>query len=76
MTREEAFALLGLSEYRERLLVSGGAGGANYFWCVYVLRNGYGLVLACDFTSNTNGIVIEASLDGERWPTNEVAITH
>lgn len=72
MTKDEAFAALGLSDYRGKLLAQGG-GSANYFWTSYLLRNGHALLLAYDFTTNTNGIVIEASIDEERWPTNEVA---
>jgi hypothetical protein len=75
MTKDEAFAALGLSDYRGKLLASGG-GADNFSWTSYLLRNGHGLLLVCDFTTNTNGIVIEASLDGERWPTNEVTPKH
>ena len=75
MTRDEAFAALGLSDYRGKLLATGG-GSANFFWMSYQVRNGQALLLACDYTANTDGIIIEASLDGERWPTNEVTNRH
>ena len=70
MTRDEALAALGLSAYRGKLLVQA-SGPANHSSMSYHLRDGHGLLLACDYTGHTNGIVIRAELDGERWPNQQ-----
>ena len=75
MTSEQAFATLGLSSYRGQLVAQGG-GSANYFWMSYLLHNGHGLLLFCDYTEHTNGVVIKAELDGATWPKNEKDTSH
>lgn len=70
MTSDEALAALGLSAYRGKLLVQA-SGPANHSSMSYLLRDGHGLLLVCDYTRHTNGIVIRAELDGERWPNQQ-----